>query len=187
MTNAQRHVDARPTWRCVRLTNVTTRLLAWNNRIEIRLATFAERFNVCPCSIRVDSHEVHKAGEVASVPGVLFLGSTGSQQVRHADHADGIPVAFVVDESGRIVFGKRSDDVLPLREPAVAFGVGYRCGTLVFLFNLEDWLTVGVEEDDSAGRKTLAPGPFQKRVTRDAAVVKVGVVFDLRDSVFVEP
>ena len=102
--NAQRHVDPRPTWRCVRLAVATTRLLARNNRVEVGLASFSERFNVRPGSVRVDPHEVRKAGEVAGVPSVLLLGATCPQQVRHANDANRVPVALVVDKVGGAVF-----------------------------------------------------------------------------------
>ena len=118
--------------KCARLTGVSTwhmcanrilptYLLAWHDRIEVGLATFAKRFNICAGSVGVEPDEVGESGEVAGIASPLFLCAFAAEHVRESDDSDRVPIAVGVDKAGRLVFGERLDDVLPLSEPVVAF------------------------------------------------------------------
>ena len=96
-------------------------LLAWHDRIEVGLAAFAERFNICAGSGGVDPDEVGESGEVAGIASSLFLRGSAAEHVREPDDSDGVPISVVVDKAGRLVFGERLDKALPLSEPVVAF------------------------------------------------------------------
>ncbi|GIT30675.1 MAG: hypothetical protein Ct9H300mP1_27210 [Planctomycetaceae bacterium] len=114
-----------------------------------------------------------KRAKLPAVACVLLLGSCTAEHVGEANHANGVPVVFVVEPGRGIVLGEGADDVLPLAETVVALGTGHRGGTFLDLFDFENRVAVGISENGAAGGGALTTGAFQNGIAGNAACRRI--------------